>query len=367
MNDINEEELPDTSTGEGDTEVSTPETTVDEGATESSAPDVLPEKTKPKSSREDLIKSLTGQKTQDEDDTEEDEEGDEPETPKSEEGKDEDEGKETEISKHDSSDKRSKAQERFNVLTKHNSELKAKVEDAEPKVKYAKAILDYCNTAGISAEEHGLWLAVAAAAKKDPASVEVHLAKLGVKAKPVVQTVKEVPAELEDKILELATSGDLTPEGMKLLFGITRTARTANKPVAPSVEETAKTLPQAAVTKVQPPDFQSPEKVAHDRAIAKAAVDIDFKDLELAKKYPTDWPKLRGQITKAMEAYQGTHPSRWLSFFDAEVNKAIAAIKKPEKAPASLRPSTHSTAPNKPNPNTKAGIIAELTGRAKSR
>ncbi len=367
MNDINEEELPDTSTGEGDSEVSAPETTVDAADTESSSAEQPAAKT-PKSSREDLIKSLTGQnKVEEEDDSDDEEaEAEKPVAEKSEEGKDEEEGEEPEGSKHDTSDKRSKAKERFEVLTNHNREMKAKLQEAEPQVKYAKAILDYCNTAGISAQEHVLWLAVAAAAKKDPNSVDPYLAKLGIKAKPVVQTVKEVPQELEDKILELATNGDLTPEGMKTLFGITRTARAA---AAKPVEQVPEVKPTqvAETAKVQPPDFQSPEKVAHDRAIAKAAVDIDLKDSELASKYPTDWPKLRGQITKAMEAYQGTHPSRWVGFFEAEVAKALAKLKQPAKAPQSLRPSTHSTASNKPAPNTRAGVLAELTGRAKSR
>jgi hypothetical protein len=363
MSSINEEELPDTSTGEGDPEVSTPETTVDEVATEPSATDAPPAKTKQKSNREDLIKSLTGGDAKEEDDEDEDDEVEavEAETPKSKEAKTEVSAEKPEGEKHDTSDKRSKAKERFEVLTNHNRELKAKVEEAEPKVKYAKAILDYCNTAGISAEDHGMWLAVAAAAKKDPASAVPYLEKLGIKPREVVQTVKEVPQELEDKILELATSGDLTPEGMKLLFGITRTARAPAKPAAPAVTEPPAQTQTSA--QLRTPDFHSPEKHAYDTALAKAVADIDSKDADYAKKYPADWSKLRPQITEAMKTYQGTHPRQWIGFFESEVAKALAKVVKAVKAPESLRPSTHTTVTNKPAPNSRAAIVAELTGR----
>lgn len=362
-----EEEVLDSSTSEGDLSVDSPATTVDEADTGTSSAEIPDSSTKPKSTkREDLIKSLTGQ-TAEEDDSEEESEDDEveaqvasdTETP---EDSDVEKPKEpaSKAEPEDSSTKRSKAQKRFEVLTSHNRDLKTKLEQQAPVATYGQNVLDFCRDAKLTPEKLGVWLSVAAAAEADPASAEVHLAKLGVKAKHVVQTVKEVPQELEDKILDLASEGSLTPEGVKALLSITRTARAAQKPPEPVPEPVAPRQTQSLAT---PP---SVEKVAYDKRLAKAVIDIDNKDAEFAKKYPSDWKALQPQVSEAMKRYQGTDPSRWISFFEDEVAKAVAKVKRPQTPQKSLRPSTSTTpSANKPAPNSRAALMAELTGKTR--
>ena len=366
MTTSTEEEVLDSSTSEGDLSVDSPATTVDEADMGSSSAETPDETTKPKSSsREDLIKSLTGQKAE-EDDNDEDSEDEEveaveaeTETPK--ESKADSTSEKVEKAEvHDSSDKRSKAQKRFEVLTTHNRDLKTKLEQQAPVATYGQNVLDFCRDAKLSPEKLGVWLSVAAAAEADPASAEVHLAKLGVKAKQIVQTVKEVPQELEDKILDLAAEGSLTPEGVKALLGITRTARAAAKPVEPVAEP----VPQRQTQNLATPP--SVEKVAYDKRLAKAVVDIDNKDAEFAKKYPADWKALQPQVSEAMKRYQGTDPSRWISFFEDEVAKAVAKVKRPQAQQKSLRPSTsNTTSAPKAAPNSRASLMAELTGKSR--
>lgn len=361
-----EEEVLDSSTSEGDLSVDSPATTVDEADMGSSSAETPDETTKPKSSsREDLIKSLTGQKAE-EDDKDEDSEDEEveaveaeTETPKDSKS-DSTSEKAEKAEVHDSSDKRSKAQKRFEVLTTHNRDLKTKLEQQAPVATYGQNVLDFCRDAKLSPEKLGVWLSVAAAAEADPASAEVHLAKLGVKAKQIVQTVKEVPQELEDKILDLAAEGSLTPEGVKALLSITRTARAAAKPVEPVAEPVT---PRQTQTLATPP---SVEKVAYDKRLAKAVVDIDVKDAEFAKKYPADWKALQPQVSEAMKRYQGTDPSRWIGFFEDEVAKAVAKVKRPQAQQKSLRPSTsNTTSVTKAAPNSRAALMAELTGKSR--
>ena len=372
MIESTEEEVLDSSTSEGDLSVDSPATTVDDADTGTSSAEIPDSSTKPKSTkREDLIKSLTGQKAEEDDSEEESEEdevdaeeADAPEA-KTDDAEDSKEEKPKESANKaepdDSSTKRSKAQKRFEVLTSHNRDLKTKLEQQAPVATYGQNVLDFCRDAKLTPEKLGVWLSVAAAAEADPASAEVHLAKLGVKAKHIVQTVKEVPQELEDKILDLASEGSLTPEGVKALLSITRTARAAQKPPEPAPEPAA---PKQTQTLATPP---SVEKVAYDKRLAKAVIDIDNKDAEFAKKYPTDWKALQPQVSEAMKRYQGTDPSRWISFFEDEVAKAVAKVKRPQTPQKSLRPSTSntSTSANKPAPNSRAALMAELTGKTR--
>lgn len=367
MTTSTEEEVLESSTSEGDLSVDSPATTVDEADMGSSSAETPDETTKPKSSsREDLIKSLTGQKAEEDDNDEdsEDEVDSTEDVAKVDDVKDSKADSTSEKAEkaevHDSSDKRSKAQKRFEVLTTHNRDLKTKLEQQAPVATYGQNVLDFCRDAKLTPEKLGVWLSVAAAAEADPASAEVHLAKLGVKAKQIVQTVREVPQELEDKILDLAAEGSLTPEGVKALLGITRTARAPAKQPEPVAEPVTPRQTQNLAT---PP---SVEKVAYDKRLAKAVVDIDNKDAEFAKKYPADWKALQPQVSEAMKRYQGTDPSRWISFFEDEVAKAVAKVKRPQAQQKSLRPSTsNTTSAPKAAPNSRALLMAELTGKSR--
>lgn len=335
--------------------------TVDAVDTESSSTE-RPEKTDTPtpSRRESLIKSLTGQAQEDDETEEEVEETTEeavtetknPESEKAEEVEAEPTG-----SKHDSSDKRSKAEKRFEVLTQHNKTLKADLEKSKPIAEYGQSILTFCKEAGLTPEKLGVVLAFGAELQRDKASAKSYLAKLGLEPDTVVQSVKEIPQELDDAILDMVTSGDITPEGMKTLIGTIRAARAASpaKPVAaaptekPPVQTLATTL--------------TPDKIDYDRALARAAADIDTKDAEYANKYPLDWPKLRTQIRDAMTLYKGTHPSQWTRIFEKEVAEAIAKVKRPTAKTPALRPSSTPTA--KTPPGNRASLLAELTGKAR--
>lgn len=367
MSDDNEEELLDTSTSEGAEHDDSPTSTENDDAGSGTSPaDKSQEPDKPKAeSREDLIKALS-KHSQEEDAADEEAESAEDEKseeePKAEaESKDEEAGEDSEGSKHDTSDKRSKAKQRFEVLTNHNKELKTKLEAEAPFADYGRKVLDFCKSAGVTTQDMSVVLAVVATSKKDPAAAATYLEKLGIKPREVVQTVKEIPIELDDKILEMVTEGHMTPEGAKALLGVTRAAR-ASAPTSPAKKEEPKQVPPK--TDVVAPTFADPQKAAYDKAVAKATVDIDLKASEYATKYPADWPKIAPGVTKAMEAYAGTHPSNWAKFFEDEVAKAVAKIKKPappQKTGQPLRPS--STTPSgtqKAAPTGRKALIADL-------
>jgi hypothetical protein len=363
----NEEEVLESSTSEGDNNVETPTTTTDDADMGTSSAENPEAKEKPKpSAREELIRDLTGgKKTEGDEEDSEEPEAEEPESsdpePVAKEGKIEDAEAE-EASKHDQSDKRSKAQKRFEVLTTHNRDLKAKLDKQAPVATYGQNVLDFCRDAKITPERLGVWLSVAAAAEADPSKAGSYLDKLGIKSQPVIQHVKEVPQELEDKILDLAAEGSLTPEGVKLLLGITRTARAT----APATAATPAAVETPRQTQI-PASLPSPDKIANDKAIARAVLDIDNRDAEFAKKYPADWATLQPKIAEAMKRYQGTHPSKWIGFFEEEVAKAIAKVKRPVSVQTSLRPSTSNKTQtaNKPVPGSRAALVAELVGKSR--
>ncbi len=362
MSTDNEDKLLDSSASEGEPNVDTPATTADEGSRESSLPETTAKtEAKPKpSDRESLIKSLTGKESEGEDDSEEDEAEVEEAAPKAEtEVPVEDKAEEVATSKHDTSDQRSKAKQRFETLTGHNKQLKAELEKAKPVTQYGQSVLDFCKEAQLSVNDLGVLLAFGAELKRDKAAAKTRLKSLGLEPDVVSETVKEVPQELDDAVLDLLTTGDITPDGMKKLIGIVRTARTAipAKPPAPA--------PSPAKPAQQSPAVPAaPEQIEFNNAMAKAAVDIDLKDAELASKYPADWPKLRPLIKQAMTQYTGTHPSKWTAFFNREVELAIAKIKRPAAQTQALRPTT-TTPASKPPPNTRAALIAEITGNAR--
>jgi hypothetical protein len=363
MNEDIEEKPLDSSTSEGATDDTTPLSTEDDSGTGPSPDESAPEKAEPKAPRRaELIKNLTeGNQAEEEDDEDESEdEGDEPEA--KEESKVEDVDAEPEGNKHDTSDKRSKAEKRFEVLTGHNKELKTKLDKQAPFVDYAQKVLDFCKDAGVSTAEVGIGLSIVATAKKDPAAAALYLEKLGIKPREVVQTVKEIPQELDDKILELVTDGQMTPEGAKAILGITRAARASAPPKQPEAPKPAEQPKQA--TQTSAPSFD-PNKANYDRELAKAVADIDSKATEYATRYPADWPKLAPQITEAMKLYQGTRPATWLRHFENEVAKAVASVKSAptSKANQPLRPSTQTSQAKAPPNGRKALVAGLVTGK----
>lgn len=363
MTEDTEEESLESSTSQGaetDASPTSSETEVDADTSSASTPETP---AKPKAeSKADLIKSLTRhneEKDEEEDDGEDAESADDAASEDAPAGETKPEAEapaDDAESKHDTSDKRSKAKQRFEVLTNHNKELKAKLDVEAPFADYGRKVLDFCKTSGVTTQDMGVALALVATAKKDPAAAAGYLEKLGVKPREIVQTVSTVPTDLDDRILEMVTDGQLTPEGAKALLGVTRAARASAPPQPVKKDEPPQAPPISQVP------FVDPQKVEYDRAVAKATVDMDLKVSEYAAKYPADWPKMAPGITKAMESYAGTHPSRWAKFFEDEVAKAIAKLPKPAKplAKPPLRPSTQTTGNQKTAPNGRQALVSAL-------
>lgn len=367
MSDLDEDKVPGASTGEGDDTASNPPVDDKADAVSRDTSDTgKPErKEQPKpSAKERLIKELSQPKPQAKEEDDEEEELDDQEDDKddAEESATPDVKNEQEVdsSKHDTSDRRSRAKQRFEVLTKHNAELKKNLDEAKPFADYGKSMFEYCKNAGLSTEKLGLWLTVAADAEKNPAAAKGHLERLGIKIDPVREVVKEIPTELEDALLDATTKGQLDPEAFKGLLGLIRKTRATQPQVtAPAAQVPAQTHTQPPASTAAPQSFD-PAKAAYDRDLAKAVADLDDKDRELATKYPADWPKMKSQIAEAFKRYRGTDPKLWVSFFEDELAKVVAKAKRPAPAAAPLRPSSQTTSTAGKPLTTKQKLVAEL-------
>lgn len=366
--DNEEEQLPESSTGVGDSESTTPVDSADATSREPSDVSETAEKGQPKPSKRQLLVKELSQPTKAEREEDEDTEEAEEEETEVEAGDSQDteakpsKSEETEISTHDTSDRRSKAREKFEKLTTHNRELKDKLDKATPFAQYGESMFNFCRDAGIPTEKLGLWLTVAADAEKNPAGARATLEKMGLKVEPVREVVKEIPQELEDALLDMTTQGQVAPEAFKALVGMIRKARASTPAPTPQphVPAAQATQPPASTAA---PKATDPNKAIYDQKLAKAVADIDSRDIELAAKYPADWAKMKAQITEAFKRYRGTDPALWVGFFEDELNKVVAKAKRPaaptSKAP--IRPSTTSSAQSKPTSKVaslKADLVA---------
>jgi hypothetical protein len=365
-----EDKLPDSSAGEGDSTASN--TPVDGKAdevsrepSETGSPEA--QKSTKSENREKLIKELSQPEAVDDEEDEEDEPevGETEEVPEAKKPEEKaGEREEPESSEHDTSDRRSKAQQKFEKLTTHNRELKKKLDEATPFAAYGQSMFNYCKDAGLSTEKLGLWLSVAADAEKNPGGAKQNLERLGIKLDPVREVVKEIPVELEDALLDMTTNGQVAPEAFKALVGMIRKARASTPPPAP---EPAPVQRQSAPAPTAAPQATDPRKAVYDQDLARAVADIDERETQLAAKYPADWPKLKAQIAESFKRYRGTDPKMWKGFFEEELNKVIAKAKRPVVPPASkapIRPSTTSSA-QKPPTTGRAALIAEITGKSR--
>lgn len=370
--DIEDKTL-ESSTSEGDNQSISP---VDKEADAASRePSDAGKPTRTPSVRERLVKELSQPTATDEDDENEDGDaeeqegvdGKEPEVeaPKGQEAKEDEPAAEDEAAKHDTSDRRSKAREKFEKLTTHNRELKTKLDEAQPFAEYGKSMFKYCQDAGISTEKLGLWLTVAADAEKNPAAARTHLEKLGLKIEPVREVVNQIPQELEDTLLDMTTTGQVAPEAFKALRDLIRKAKaTAAVPAA-----TPNHTPTPVVTQQPPapsaaPQAIDPRKAVYDRDLAKAVADIDAREDELATKYPADWPKMKAAIAQGFARYRGTDPKLWAGFFEDELNKVIAKAKRPTTPPSAtskpIRPTSANPSASQKPPTKLAALKADL-------
>lgn len=251
--------------------------------------------------------------------------------------------------------------------------------EMKPHADYGAKVVSFLKEADISPQAFGHWLRfgaqVNAAGAKAPEilfrEAERLAQKAGIELPSKREVVREVPAELIEEvnalIIDAIADQDITPAMAKKL----REKLTAHK--AATKVEPPKPVTQAPATTAAPAAPATPTQPAPDpefaRAYRTAEVAIDTREKELAAKFPQTWPKVRKQVQEAMQAYEGTHPQKWLAFFERESKAALAQAKAavpPKPKPPSVTSSTirpTATTPAKPAVDEINSLRAELTGR----
>lgn len=241
--------------------------------------------------------------------------------------------------------------------------------NSKPLADYGRSLLELQKAAGIPPEAFGAWVALGIDVNAKPENAPLRLyaeakklaAHQGITLPLDGPAPASLPADFDDFLIEQAEQGEISSAALKQLRERLKPLRTgaAPKPAAPPAQQTAAQPPVQTPAPQQRPSSPSPAIIAANEKIT--ALEADY-----AKRYPADWAKIRPIVKAKMPRYNGTDPTQWADFFEREVKDAIASVVKPKPkvAPTTLRPAGATT--QKPAENSRASIVAELTGRKQS-